>query len=437
MSQMETEQMEAERMQTGNELEVRSAEAADDVKSSVTLFAGVTGVVEAEQLRSLAAAFADSSGGMSGGMPVGLRGTRLVIAYPGSESGRMAIDASVDMLSYPLPTAEGATTPWALTAAAQGALLSVAAEMQPQAIVLLHPDLSVLTPLMLEELAAPVLKREAELVMASYAEGPFDSLLNHSILAPLTRALYGKRVRFPLAPDFALSARLGARLAMSAHSRPGGGMPVLWPTMVAASLDAVVTEAQLGLHHPTPAGDIELSAVIAQLVGSTFAEMEVHAPLWQRVRAAQHPVGRMPAHAVHPSGTDGLTKIDTGSMVNSFLLGSRSLPDVWGMLLPPVSLLDLKRLTLLPAEKFKMPDELWVRIVYDFALGYRQRTINRAHLLGALTPLYLGWVASYLNEAASDTSFDANDRAERLARAFEDGKPYLVRRWRWPDRFNP
>jgi glucosylglycerate synthase len=28
-------------------------------------------------------------------------------------------------------------------------------------------------------------------------------------------------------------------------------------------------------------------------------------------------------------------------------------------------------------------------------------------------------------------------RIERLCEAYEAGKPYLVSRWRWPDRFNP
>jgi hypothetical protein len=31
----------------------------------------------------------------------------------------------------------------------------------------------------------------------------------------------------------------------------------------------------------------------------------------------------------------------------------------------------------------------------------------------------------------------AEERIETLARAFESDKPYLVSRWRWPDRFNP
>jgi hypothetical protein len=78
-----------------------------------------------------------------------------------------------------------------------------------------------------------------------------------------------------------------------------------------------------------------------------------------------------------------------------------------------------------------------VKIIYDFALAHRLRTISRAHLLGALTPLYLGWVASYVQEVANLTNVAAEQRLEQLARAFEDNKPYLVSRWRWPDRFNP
>jgi glucosylglycerate synthase len=107
--------------------------------------------------------------------------------------------------------------------------------------------------------------------------------------------------------------------------------------------------------------------------------------------------------------------------------------------LPPVTLLELKHLSRQPAESFAMPDQLWAKVVYDFALAHRLRTLNRSHLLGALTPLYLGWVGSYVTEISKTSGSDgeAERRAEQLARAFEEAKPYLLQRWRWPDRFNP
>ena len=91
----------------------------------------------------------------------------------------------------------------------------------------------------------------------------------------------------------------------------------------------------------------------------------------------------------------------------------------------------------LPAEQFRMPDALWARIVYDFALAHRLRTINLSHLFGAFTPLYLGWAASYAMEIGATTSALADKRTEELAAAFEADKTYLLSRWRWPDRFNP
>jgi hypothetical protein len=100
-------------------------------------------------------------------------------------------------------------------------------------------------------------------------------------------------------------------------------------------------------------------------------------------------------------------------------------------------LLELRKLSRLPVEQFRLPDELWVRIVYDFALAHRLRTISRDHLLRSMTPLYLGWVASYAHDLTFGGAVSPARRLESLSLAYEAGKSYLVSRWRWPDRFNP
>jgi hypothetical protein len=81
-----------------------------------------------------------------------------------------------------------------------------------------------------------------------------------------------------------------------------------------------------------------------------------------------------------------------------------------------------------------MPETLWARVVFDFLVAYRLRTINRGHLLGALIPLYLAWVAGHINVVGSGTDSEAH--VEAVASAFESEKQYIVSRWRWPDRFN-
>jgi len=122
-------------------------------------------------------------------------------------------------------------------------------------------------------------------------------------------------------------------------------------------------------------------------------------------------------------------------MVDTFHLAYNNLLEIWSLVLPPQSLLGLKRLSVLPAADFNMPDSLWARIIYDFILAWRLRTLNRGHLLGALTPLYLAWTASHLTLIRNGTL--PEQHIEELARVFEADKPYLVSRWRWPDRFNP
>jgi predicted 2-oxoglutarate/Fe(II)-dependent dioxygenase YbiX len=100
-------------------------------------------------------------------------------------------------------------------------------------------------------------------------------------------------------------------------------------------------------------------------------------------------------------------------------------------------LLELRRLARLPQDQFRLPDQLWVRIVYDFTLAHRLQTISRDHLLRSITPLYLGWIASYVLETQTAGLVEVDSRIERLSKAYEDNKSYLVSRWRWPDRFNP
>jgi hypothetical protein len=124
-------------------------------------------------------------------------------------------------------------------------------------------------------------------------------------------------------------------------------------------------------------------------------------------------------------------------MVESFQLGSRNLQELWARVLPPATVVALGRLARTSPDAFRMPDDLWARTVFDFALGYRLRTLNRDHLLRALTPAYLGWVASFARDVAEADRGAVRRRVEDLCVAYETQKPYLLARWRWPDRFTP
>jgi hypothetical protein len=87
-----------------------------------------------------------------------------------------------------------------------------------------------------------------------------------------------------------------------------------------------------------------------------------------------------------------------------------------------------------PAASFRFDDGLWARIIYDFALGYRLRVLAREHILRSLVPLYLAWLASFIIEVRDRTDDEVAQRLERVCAAFEAQKPYLISKWRWPER---
>lgn len=317
---------------------------------------------------------------------------------------------------------------------AYAALFTSAHRAGARAAVMVGSPPESVTPELVQTLALPVLDGQCDVVAPRYARQKFESLLDSAIVYPLTRALYGKRLRGQLGLDFAFSARVAERWSAGDQppkSEPSGRPTWIIPQAVADNL--TVGQANLSARLP-PAAAQDVSATLSRVLGSLLLDVERHAPFWQRVIRSQ-PVPSF-GPAARPVIEDGGSP-DVQPLIDSFRLAYRNLQEIWGLVLPPATLLDLKRLTVQPPAAFRLADELWARIVYDFTLAHRLRTINRDHLMGALTPAYLAWVASYASELRDAAPAIVEQRLERLCLAFEAHKPYLLRRWRWPDRFNP
>jgi hypothetical protein len=56
------------------------------------------------------------------------------------------------------------------------------------------------------------------------------------------------------------------------------------------------------------------------------------------------------------------------------------------------------------------------------------------HLLRSLTPLYSGWLASFVLQLQAATPDGVDAHVEQVCLAFEAEKGYLIARWRWPER---
>ena len=328
-------------------------------------------------------------------------------------------------------SSNGTKASWTLTASDFTNAYELAGKNGARAILMLGPESASLGMAGLSNLASAALNTSIDLAVPFYELPPRAGMVNSAILYPLTRALFSCRARFPLAVDLGLSLRMAERLAAVGQRFTvlNQSDALLWPTHEASVAGWAIHEFDVGQRTVPQPSESDLNAILALVTGSLFADVDAKAAFWQRTRNL--PPAR--SGISQPALVD--STVDIGSMVEAFHLAYTNLREIWSLVLPPNTLFGLKRLSIVDAASFRMPDNLWARIVFDFLVAYRLRTINRGHLLGALIPLYLAWVASHINVVAS--GIDSERHIETVAAAFEADKPYLVSRWRWPDRFNP
>lgn len=371
--------------------------------------------------------------------------TRMLIVDVGSTDGTVALvreafggaadlievaphRSAADLLDVPYHGIPG-------KARALRAVLSTALDLKARACIVFDGGVRTLTGEWVASLARPVLDDQLDFVSPFFSRPPVEGALTKGLVYPVIRALYGVRLHQPAAAEFACSSGLaGHWLRTDLWERSGAQAGIdIWLTTAAAAGDFRVAEVPLGVRAHGTRGEeaLDLGATLAQVVGALFADMERHARVWHRSQT-RVPVRRLPspAEAVRPAAA----AVDADRLVEAFRLGYRELRDIWTFVLPPRTIVELKKALDQPAREFRLADDLWARIVYDFAIGYRMRAVARDHLLRSLVPLYSGWLASYAGQVRDASPEEGDRRVEALAEAFENQKAYLIARWRWPER---
>jgi glucosylglycerate synthase len=310
-------------------------------------------------------------------------------------------------------------------------IFEIARRLKARACAVVDSDLRSITPEWIELLVRPVLEDSFDYVAPYYLRHKYDGTITNGIVYPLTRALYGQRIRQPIGGDFGFSGRL-AEHYLEKHVWESDvarfGIDI-WMTTEAIASGARVCQSFLGakIHNAKdPAAD--LSAMLVQVMGAVFALMEEQQFVWEDVKGSnpvklfgfQYDVGVEPVN------------VNVDRMISSFRQGLADLEPIWRQMLAPDTVEGLLPLKDCPLQAFRIPDELWARLVYDVAVFYHHRVMPREHLLKAFTPLYLGRTATFVLETQGLTSAEAEGRVELLCQAFEDRKPYLVERWRAP-----
>jgi hypothetical protein len=351
---------------------------------------------------------------------------------PSIVSSSEALDPAIVLLSGPVRHVRRFTVPYHGLPGKGSAFRTVfrAADLLgAKACAVVDADLRSITPEWIQLLVAPVLEQGVDFVAPFYHRHKFDGTITNNVVYPLTRALYGQRIRQPIGGEFGMSRALVRHYL----DQPVWDTDVarygidIWMTTTAVCGGFKVCQAFLGakLHDAKDPG-ADLAGMLVQVLGTVFRLMETHEDVWVGVR------GSVPVPLVGFQFGVGLEpiRVDTARMRDHFRRGVRDLEPIWQAMFDRETLAALRGAAAASDDgRFAIGDELWVRVVYDLAAAHHRPVIDRDALVRAALPLYMGRVASFVTEIADADADAVESRLERLCAAFEAGKDYLRRAW--------
>ncbi|MFH1574884.1 MAG: glycosyl transferase family 2, partial [Acidobacteriota bacterium] len=287
------------------------------------------------------------------------------------------------------------------------------------------------TPEWVRLLATPVLEGKADFVAPLYNRYKYDGTITNNIVYPLTRALFGVRVRQPIGGDYAFTGRLAGMYATAdvwTTDVARFGIDI-WMTLMAVCWDQRLAQVYLGtkIHNPKdPAAD--LSAMFCQVVSTLFY---VAGETASRVRSTKSSIpvevaGRIPR-------TIPIEPIDVNvrAMDQEFLDGFEHFLPMYKQVLDADNFRQLQghaaSLSSNGAPEFSAT--LWARTLFDFLYVYQVWNRNRRRLVDMLVPLHFGRLGSYCRSVENLEGEEVENFVEAQAEAFESEKAYLLERW--------
>ncbi len=306
-------------------------------------------------------------------------------------------------------------------------IFAVTKRLNAKACIVVDSDLRSINPDWIELLARPILERDFDYVAPFYLRHKYDGTITNGIIYPLTRTLFGKRIRQPIGGDFGFSGRLAARyLEKDVWNSDVARFGVdIWMTVTAIAESFRVSQAYLGakLHDAKDPG-ADLTSMFRQVVGSLFSLLETYQDVWKKTDGSEAvPMFGFPFEvSVEP------IPVNVERMMKGFAQGVTDLREIYQAFLSQGTLGGLAD-CIIARDDFHFPDRLWVCVLYEFAAAWHARKIDREHLLQSLVPLYLGRTASFVLEVGESSAREVEQHIEQLCEAFEKEKRYLETLW--------
>src|SRR5919206_150675 len=221
--------------------------------------------------------------------------------------------------------------------AALRTIFEMAAALEVQALVVVDSDLRSIVPEWIELLAGPILKGGYDFVAPLYARYKYDGTITNTVTYPLTRALYGNRIRQPIGGDFGVSGDLVRHyLSLDDWTPDVSKFGIdIWMTTSALAGGFAVCQTRLGakIHDPKDPGS-DLGPMFRQVVGTILRLAVANESGWRPIEGSHD----VPAYGFERIIDPPPLEVNTLRLLSEFHQGSLTSTATWAEMLAPSTL---------------------------------------------------------------------------------------------------
>ncbi len=121
--------------------------------------------------------------------------------------------------------------------------------------------------------------------------------------------------------------------------------------------------------------------------------------------------------------------VDVDHLYRTFVGGLDAFRETWNEVIPEPDRLPVEKILSQAKDSFYYSSELWVRILYDYAVAYRYEFVPRQALLDSLIPFYYSRMLSYINKTRDMGTRECEEYLDAIYRIYDSEKSHLIKGW--------
>jgi glucosylglycerate synthase len=309
-------------------------------------------------------------------------------------------------------------------------LFLAAVGLQAKAVVIVDADLTSFTPKWIQRLGEPLFN-DFDYVSPIYERHKYDASITNHFARPLLQALYGLKISQPIGGDFGFSGKAAmAFLSEKLWTDHVAHFGIdIWMTTLAYLRGLKVCETFLGSckSHRVKDPARELSTMFQDVIATLFDLMVPFEYLWKEVIRTRP--SQVFGYGLGVREKPPVPSVDVDHLYKTFVEGLDVYRGIWNKVISEPDRSQVEELVRQSKDSFYYPSELWVRILYDYAVAYRYEVVPRQTLLDSLVPFYYSRMLSYMNKTREMDTRECEECLDAIYRVYESEKSHLIRRW--------